>query len=37
MAHYGGDPGDYPPAVLEKVVILEVAIDLLTGRQSGWH
>jgi uncharacterized protein len=36
MAHYGGNPGDYPPAVLEKVVILEVVIDLLTGRQSGW-
>ncbi len=37
MDHYGGDREDYPAALLEKVIIIEVAIDLLTGRQSGWQ
>ena len=37
MTHYGGEKGDYPAELLEKVIILEVAIDQLTGRQSGWQ
>jgi nitroimidazol reductase NimA-like FMN-containing flavoprotein (pyridoxamine 5'-phosphate oxidase superfamily) len=36
MAHYGGESGDYPVELLEKVIIIEVGIDQLTGRQSGW-
>ncbi len=37
MTHYGGDPGDYPAELLEKVTIIEVIIDQLTGKKSGWQ
>jgi uncharacterized protein len=37
MAHYGGEPADYPAELLEKIIIIEVAIEELTGRQSGWQ
>jgi nitroimidazol reductase NimA-like FMN-containing flavoprotein (pyridoxamine 5'-phosphate oxidase superfamily) len=35
MTHYGGEPDDYPEELVAKVVIIQVDIDLLTGRQSG--
>ena len=36
MAHYGGDPGPvYPPEALDSVCVLRIAVDSITGKQSG--
>jgi uncharacterized protein len=35
MAHYSGEPGDYPEELVEKVAIIRVDINAMTGRQSG--
>ena len=34
MAHYGGDPSEYPQTNLERTLIIRVDIERMTGRQS---
>ncbi|MBW2209095.1 MAG: pyridoxamine 5'-phosphate oxidase family protein [Deltaproteobacteria bacterium] len=34
MAHYGGNPSEYPETNLERTLIIRVDIESMTGRQS---
>ena len=36
MTHYGLDPCDYPESMLDKTSIIEVEIEDLTGKKSGY-
>jgi len=36
MTHYGLDPCDYPESMLDKTSIIEVKIEDLTGKKSGY-
>jgi nitroimidazol reductase NimA-like FMN-containing flavoprotein (pyridoxamine 5'-phosphate oxidase superfamily) len=36
MRHYGGQPSEYSPVNIEKMLIIKVAIECMTGKHSGW-
>jgi len=34
MAHYGGGPCEYPSAQLDKLVVIKIEIEAITGKRS---
>jgi nitroimidazol reductase NimA-like FMN-containing flavoprotein (pyridoxamine 5'-phosphate oxidase superfamily) len=36
LAHYGQGPYEYPQRAIDKVAVIEVEIESVTGKQSGW-
>ncbi len=36
MRHYGGEPGPYSPEAIKKVLVLRIALESVTGKQSGY-
>jgi nitroimidazol reductase NimA-like FMN-containing flavoprotein (pyridoxamine 5'-phosphate oxidase superfamily) len=36
VAHYGGDPQDYPKATLEKTMVVRIEIQSVTAKVSGY-
>jgi nitroimidazol reductase NimA-like FMN-containing flavoprotein (pyridoxamine 5'-phosphate oxidase superfamily) len=36
MRHYGGRPSDYSAAIMEKMLVIKVEIESMTGKYSGW-
>ena len=36
MRHYAGRPSGYSPANMEKILIIKVEIESMTGKHSGW-
>ena len=36
MQHYKGRPSDYSAAIMEKMLIIKVEIESMTGKYSGW-
>jgi nitroimidazol reductase NimA-like FMN-containing flavoprotein (pyridoxamine 5'-phosphate oxidase superfamily) len=36
MQHYGGRPSDYSAAATDKMLIIKVEIESMTGKYSGW-
>ena len=36
MRHYGGQPSGYSAAAMDKMLIIKVEIESMTGKYSGW-
>ena len=36
MRHYAGRPSDYSAAIMEKMLVIKVEIESMTGKYSGW-
>ena len=36
MRHYGGRSSDYSAAIMEKMLVIKVEIESMTGKYSGW-
>jgi nitroimidazol reductase NimA-like FMN-containing flavoprotein (pyridoxamine 5'-phosphate oxidase superfamily) len=36
MQHYRGRPSDYSTAIMEKMLVIKVEIESMTGKYSGW-
>ena len=36
MQHYGGRPSDYSTTIMDKMLVIKVEIENMTGKYSGW-
>jgi len=36
MRHYGGRPSDYSATAMDKMLVIKVEIESMTGKYSGW-